>query len=363
MSERFSPPVEAALREAGWYPGRRLPDEALSAMSQEIHRHPGRYGGTLSLLSGIDARNALAEFGGLIIGVDQPGVDVKPRSFALDPTLAAHSVETLIDAGRALDTHLSPLGIEGLDEAVLAIDFIGRVFAIDPTGEWFLGETIDAALETLITGKHPLHVDGDGNWPGRDRSEWHPSYARATSPTIGLKHPLFAAFYLWRTPDNLPYVWLPDILARLGTTPWPDYADPGTLAVTLGGLRFEAHIVDLDDFTVLVLAFEYSDWLTTDNGEAVAQAFRDACIALSGPDLDVAFVCTVEFSDPFSYIADQEYDVLTSDGDLVTNGYGLLYLSQGYALDADRFLGPEPREEMPIANGRLIFSGSGKHRW
>jgi hypothetical protein len=48
--------------------------------------------------------------------------------------------------------------------AVLAIDERGRVFALDHTGEWFLGESIETALTTLLLGRLPARVRADGGW-------------------------------------------------------------------------------------------------------------------------------------------------------------------------------------------------------
>ncbi|MFD5071420.1 SUKH-3 domain-containing protein, partial [Streptomyces sp. NPDC058369] len=44
---------------------------------------------------------------------------------------------------------------EGDGQAVLAIDVAGRVYSIDHTGDWYLGQDIDAALATLVTGLQP----------------------------------------------------------------------------------------------------------------------------------------------------------------------------------------------------------------
>jgi hypothetical protein len=107
---------------------------------------------------------ALTEFGGLYVVQDGPGRDFRLRPFALDPTEVAATTETLADLGGVLDTALFPLGMEGDHDSVLAIDRSGRVFAIDHTGTWFLGSTIDAALVTLILGTQPPRLDDSGRW-------------------------------------------------------------------------------------------------------------------------------------------------------------------------------------------------------
>ncbi len=361
---RFSPGVEAALLAAGWYPGRQVGADTLAAIHREIAAHPGRYGGTLRTSAAAD--QALAEFGGLALGGDRAG-ELNPRPFALDPTLARYATETLIDVGRALGTPLYPLGVEGMDDAVLAINPLGQVFAVDATGVWFLGDDPDAALETLLTGRQPALVGDDGRWPGR---VWDGGTA---GPIGGHKRPIGAAFFLPRTPANLYDVWLPDTLTRIGTVPHADPEDPGRLAVEWGDLDCEAHVLDLDAYTGLVLAFELNQFLDQraeaeklgDGPDAtpLARAFRTACVAL-GEDLDVAFVQTRPVDHLLRHVADREFDVLTADAPgLVAQGLPLLYLSDGYADGIEPVLARAPRDELPVPDGRLIFAGTGAHRW
>jgi hypothetical protein len=65
---------------------------------------------------------------------------------------------TLADLGRALDTEVSPLGTETDTHALLAIDTEGRVYALDHTGDWYLGPDIDHALATLVSGLEPARL-------------------------------------------------------------------------------------------------------------------------------------------------------------------------------------------------------------
>lgn len=368
---RFSPRVEAALLAAGWYPGRQLAADTLAAIHREIAAHQSRYGGTLRTSQAAD--QALTEFGGLALGGDWPG-EVNPRPFALDPTLARYAVETLIDLGRAIGTPLYPLGVEGMDEAILAINPLGQVFAIDATGDWFLGDDPDAALETLITGRSPARVADDGQWPGR---VWDQSSDRGDPDEIlpigGHKRPVGAAFFLPRTAANLHDVWLPDTLTRIGTVPHADPEDPGRLAVEWGDLDCEAHTLDLDGYTVLVLAFDLNQFLDQrieseklgdgPDTSPLARAFRTACVALR-EDLDVAFVQTRPAHHLLRNLADHEFDVLTADAPkLVAEGFPLLYLSEGYADGIEPVLSRLPRDELPVPDGRLIFAGTGAQRW
>jgi hypothetical protein len=367
--ERFTAGVTAALRAAGWFPGRRLEADVLAAVRQEVARHEGRFGGRLGDFPA--ASQVLTEFGGLTIDPPAAGRDLAPRPFALDPTMAAHSVDTLIDAGRAIGTGLYPLGVEGLDDAVLAINVLGQVFAIDAAGEWFLGDTIEAALDTLVTGRQPARVSDDGRWPGRVWNETAGEDPADRLPVGAHKRPVGAAFFLPRTPANLHDVWLPDTLTRIGTVPQADPVEPAILTVEWGGLDCEAHVLDLPHFTVLVLAFDHTrlmdqiaevQGLGNGNGtdtSPLAQAFRTACLALAA-DLDVAFVQTRQTHHLLRFVAEQELKVRTADSAaLAAEGLSLLYLSEAFASGVSL----EARDELPVGGGRLVFAGTGAQRW
>jgi hypothetical protein len=160
MTDRFPAEVARVLSESGWSPGRRYDQTALAI--RYVCQQVGRDGAKTESFEA--AVEALTEFGGLYVVQDGPGRDLRLRPFALDPAHVAATTETLADLGRVLDTVLFPLGMEGNHDSVLAIDRSGRVFAIDHTGVWFLGSTIDAALVTLIFGIQPPRLDDRGRW-------------------------------------------------------------------------------------------------------------------------------------------------------------------------------------------------------
>jgi len=149
---RFPAEVASVLAEAGWFPGRRqLPqaerwaDALAGYTSPEGHRH--------ALFPA--AMEAWAEFGGLAVTLEGAGRQQARTAFTVDPMAGLHQPRTLADLGRCLELPLAPLGEERDGQALLAVDALGRVHSLDHSGEWFLGQTMDQALTTLILGTTP----------------------------------------------------------------------------------------------------------------------------------------------------------------------------------------------------------------
>ncbi|MGW2491058.1 SUKH-3 domain-containing protein [Streptomyces sp. NPDC001606] len=152
---RFPAPVDAALRAAGWQPGRwDIKQAEIWADTLRAHTSPAGHRHTVFPA----AVEAWAEFGGLHITPTGPGRHVAPATLHLDPLHGLHLARTLGDLGRALGTQLCPLGEETDTAAALAIDSEGRVYALDHTGDWYAGPDIDHALTTLITGIRPIRL-------------------------------------------------------------------------------------------------------------------------------------------------------------------------------------------------------------
>lgn len=128
---RFSVPVDAALRAAGWQPGRWDIKQA-EIWADTLRSHTSPAGHRHAVFPA--AVEAWAEFGGL------------------------HMARTLGDLGRALDTEVSPLGEETDSHTLIAIDTEGRVYALDHTGDWYLGPDIDHGLTSLLTGIEPVRL-------------------------------------------------------------------------------------------------------------------------------------------------------------------------------------------------------------
>ncbi|MFJ4621406.1 SUKH-3 domain-containing protein [Streptomyces sp. NPDC088812] len=152
---RFPVPVDAALRAAGWQPGRWDIKQA-EIWADTLRDHTSPAGHRHAVFPA--AVEAWAEFGGLHITPTGPGRQLAPVNLDLDPLHGLHLARTLGDLGRALHTDVSPLGAETDSQALLAIDAQGRVYALDHTGDWYLGPDIDQALGTLVSGIEPVRL-------------------------------------------------------------------------------------------------------------------------------------------------------------------------------------------------------------
>ncbi|MBB1257082.1 SUKH-3 domain-containing protein [Streptomyces alkaliterrae] len=162
MTTRFPVAVDAALRAAGWQPGRWDIRQA-EIWADTLRAHTSPSGHRHHVFPA--AVEAWAEFGGLTVNGTGPGRHVAPTPAVIDPARGLHWARTLTDLGRALDTQLSPLGEEhhtaaGADEgtALLAIDAQGRVYSLDHSGDYYLGPHLDAALGTLVEGVRPIRL-------------------------------------------------------------------------------------------------------------------------------------------------------------------------------------------------------------
>ncbi|WP_324783192.1 SUKH-3 domain-containing protein [Streptomyces sp. H51] len=152
---RFPAPVDTTLRAAGWQPGRWDIKQA-EIWADTLRDHTSPAGHRHAVFPA--AVEAWAEFGGLHLTPTGPGRQLAPATVHIDPLHGLHMARTLGDLGRALGTDVSPLGAETDTTAVLAIDAAGRVYALDHTGDWYLGPDIDQALTGLLAGTEPVRL-------------------------------------------------------------------------------------------------------------------------------------------------------------------------------------------------------------
>ncbi|MFC5148151.1 MULTISPECIES: SUKH-3 domain-containing protein [Streptomyces] len=152
---RFPAAVDAALREAGWQPG-RWDIKAAENWADALRAHTSPAGHRHTVFPA--AVEAWAEFGGLHIAGTGTGRHIAPTPFHIDPLHGLHLARTVADLGRALGAEVCPLGQEADGQALLAIDAHGRVYSLDHTGDWYLGSDIDHAIATLVNGTRPSRL-------------------------------------------------------------------------------------------------------------------------------------------------------------------------------------------------------------
>jgi len=147
---RFSPEVERALRQAGWYEGRIVPESQLEQWyAFKYECVPGYHRITPAALT------VLREFGGLFIEQDAPGVTCYRESFRIDPLATLGLKESVWGAFEWLiEDSLFPLGVTGgSQDDIIAISGCGKVFLISNLGTLHLaGLTFTHALNSQIVG-------------------------------------------------------------------------------------------------------------------------------------------------------------------------------------------------------------------
>jgi hypothetical protein len=153
--------VEAALRAAGWNP--EEPDATRARRwTLDVASYATPDGRMHTVVPA--AVDVFTRYGGIDLPPSDEGRDIAPAGFRIDPSAVLATVATLANIGRVLHATLTPIGDEGDGTGVLAIDVDGRIFLIDHAGEWFLGDTIEDALTTLVLGLQPPRVRRDGTW-------------------------------------------------------------------------------------------------------------------------------------------------------------------------------------------------------
>jgi hypothetical protein len=153
---RFPHEVARTLAGGGWTPTDDALGDAMISRAVEIS------GGRLRPFEA--ARRIAAEFPGVRCGRRGAGLRRAVRLLTIDPALGAYAAGALTEFAEIVGAPLFPVGLEG-DDAIVAVDERGRVFVLDQAGEWFVGQSIDEALVSLLAGDGPAaRVRDDGGW-------------------------------------------------------------------------------------------------------------------------------------------------------------------------------------------------------
>jgi hypothetical protein len=140
----FREPALAALKAAGWRPGRDVSGDVARWM-EHARDFPTDSGEPMLLFPA--ARAALDEFGGLRI---EP-----PRAYAFSFHPIGHEPDHDLYLGLAdiLGTRVVPIGVRHDDgPSELTIDTDGRVFASHNSGTYVVADSLDAAIAKLVDG-------------------------------------------------------------------------------------------------------------------------------------------------------------------------------------------------------------------
>jgi len=148
-ASRFLPEVEAALKNAGWFPGRTTPVEQLS---QWYLLESAESAGHYRIFPA--AFNALVEFGGLTIAPIIDGTPSETLAIEINPLSAFGQFdEEWFTYQWALNTSLFPLGTIADDgeKYVLSIDLQGNIYTI-AYELMLVASSLDDAINQLLTG-------------------------------------------------------------------------------------------------------------------------------------------------------------------------------------------------------------------
>ncbi|MFD5625883.1 SUKH-3 domain-containing protein [Streptomyces sp. NPDC127072] len=141
---RFPPGVEAVLRGAGWYPGRRTDIGPWQRSLRGFRLHGA-------------AEEFLREFGGLKVRIGGPGITCARQPFDTDPDLLSDEEELFTYLSDRYRRAFCPAGEYANGEMYLAIDSEGVMYLV-MTWVLRLGP-VDTALEHLVTGVAGYELD------------------------------------------------------------------------------------------------------------------------------------------------------------------------------------------------------------
>lgn len=141
-ASEWSAGTRRIMELAGWFPSRRN--------VQGVQRWAKRLAESDALQMHQAAADALAEFGGLVVGLDGPGIACRKVGFNLDPELAIGERDRLQRFG--LEVGVYPLGEVGGGYLFLCMGPSGRVYLMGDDHEAIVGVTMADAIERMLTG-------------------------------------------------------------------------------------------------------------------------------------------------------------------------------------------------------------------
>ncbi|WP_202512692.1 SUKH-3 domain-containing protein [Streptomyces sp. SID3343] len=157
MSERFPAQVEEVLRGAGWFPGRDV-SEDFEDWVAETNRQLAVMEGDRCVFPALHA--ALAEFGGITVRQDGPGVSLGRFDFSIGDVRAGAVPKALLEQEEMYRQFVLPFGWTADVHARLFMGIDGRVYLDHPIGGYFhLGANLDEALVVLVRGIKTEEVD------------------------------------------------------------------------------------------------------------------------------------------------------------------------------------------------------------
>ncbi|MFD4864907.1 SUKH-3 domain-containing protein [Streptomyces sp. NPDC058412] len=134
---RFSSETDAALRAAGWFPGRQVDVTGWRRSLEGLSMHTA-------------AEDFLQEFGGIRVEVSGPGMTCMRISFEIDPELGFGEEDRFLELSRRFNRSLFPVGMTDSSEFILAIDEEGVIYY---AMLWLFSLGLgDSALECLVKG-------------------------------------------------------------------------------------------------------------------------------------------------------------------------------------------------------------------
>lgn len=150
-TERFPSPVASVLRASGWHEGRDIGARAEEMLARSIDA--ARVEG-VELEAFPAIRAALHEFGGLDVTEAALGGPFNGKDFRIDSSLLVRGFHSYEQLGKFVGARCFPLGVQPEEHSALVMAENGEVYLIhDPTGVYYAGASMDAALDALIDMK------------------------------------------------------------------------------------------------------------------------------------------------------------------------------------------------------------------